>query len=151
MRGSRSTLRLAATLALVSIGAGAAVALAGSTAATVRAARARPRLAVQIDGGTMARYLTRPGEKEALLQWVDRGAPEGDWNTVGRILSERCVSCHNPETGVQGLGPLDRYASAARMATVPRPKIVTWSLAAPVGLLVAVGVGLRRMWAAKRS
>lgn len=113
------------------------------TAAAV--SRARPVLKEKIEWGSMSKYLEDRVEKEAVLRWIDRGAPEGEWSAVAKILAKNCVSCHNPE-GVRGLVPLDRYARVARIAVLARVERSPLAVAVPGATLLGAGILLRRVW-----
>lgn len=113
-----------------------------------RVATVRSRLAEKLEWGTMTRYLEGRGEKETLLRWIDSGAPESEWAETGRILMGRCVSCHNPETGVPGLVSLDRYGPVARMAALPQSESAAGSVA-PITVIVLATAGLCQLWRKK--
>lgn len=116
---------------------------------TARVATVRSVLAEKVEWSTMTRYLEGPGEKETLLRWIDNGAPENGWAEIGRILMERCVFCHNPETGVPGLVSLDRYHPAARLAIRPQSELAIGEMAASIAVFVLATAGLVQMWRKK--
>jgi len=119
-------LRLAITLALLTISAGYAVAMlnlyltysaadgkAGLSPADLKrsfsSARGRSLLAAKIDGGSMEQYLPDELAKARILNWIaDGAAREGFDHRVAPILHAHCTSCHNPE-GLMYVQPLDRY------------------------------------------
>jgi len=113
------------------------------TAAAV--SRARPVLKEKLEWGSMARYLEDPEQKETVLRWMDRGAPEADWSAIGKILARNCLSCHNPQ-GVRGLVPLDRYARVARIAVLPAVERSPLAVALPAATLLGAGFLLHRIW-----
>ena len=113
------------------------------TAAAV--SRARPLLKEKLEWGSMARYLEDPEQKETVLHWVDRGAPEADWSRIASILARNCVSCHNRE-GVRGLVPLDRYARVARIAVLPAVERSPLAIALPAATLLGASFMLHRIW-----
>lgn len=117
-----------------------------------RVAIPRSLLAQKIEWGSMDRYLEGPGEQETLLEWIERGAPESEWDEVEPILMDRCATCHNP-LGVPGLPSLDRYSSTARIATLERDGESRSPIPLPVpltALALATG-GLMWVWKSKRK
>ncbi len=110
------------------------------------AAEVRPVLEEKINGGTMGEYLKTAEEQKALLDWVQRGAPESGWPQAKAILELHCVHCHNPE-GVPGLPSLDTYSPAARLSRPadPRPQ-PAWMYAGPAGVFLVSIVGVLGMW-----
>jgi hypothetical protein len=117
-----------------------------------RVSKVRSLLAEKAEWGTMTRYFEEPGEKEAVMRWIEANTPESDWPEIEPIMMERCVSCHNPETGVQGLVSLDRYPSTARSAKPPPPLPPTGAvMAASIGSLLIALVGVCLTWRKKRS
>ncbi len=113
---------------------------------TARVATERPLLAEKIEWGTMERYLEDPGEQEQILRWIGVGAAESEWSEVEPILMDYCVSCHNPETGVPGLVPLDRYPSVARIAVIAPSERPRAAFAGPIAVLLFSAVGLYLTW-----
>ena len=112
-----------------------------------RVSRVRSLFAEKVEWGTMTRYFEEPGEKETVMCWIEAGAPESGWPEIESIMMERCVSCHNPETGVQGLLSLDRYRSTARSAEPPPPPPPTRTvMAASIGVLLIALAGLFLTW-----
>jgi hypothetical protein len=111
------------------------------------AAEVRPVLLEKITGGTMGKYLESRTERNALVGFIERGAPESEWPEARKILNAHCVACHNPE-GVAGLPHLDVFPPVARLATLSEPSRPSLRrVALPVaGILVSVlgGLGLSR-------
>ncbi len=82
--------------------------------------RDNTKLAVKIDGGSMAQFLTRAGDKEKILSWVQDGAAqEGHEKVVRPILNQNCVRCHNP-AGLQRYAPLTSYEQVMAVAQIDR-------------------------------
>ena len=112
-----------------------------------RISKVRSLFAEKVEWGTMTRYFEEPGEKETVMRWIEAGTPESDWPDIEPIMMERCVSCHNPESGVPGLVPLDRYPSTARSAAPPPPPPPTGAaMAASIGILLIALLGLFLTW-----
>ncbi len=57
--------------------------------------------------GSMAAMITAE-RREALIQWVQDGGPEEDYENIRSLLEEFCVSCHNPGSGLS-VPPLGTY------------------------------------------
>jgi hypothetical protein len=47
-------------------------------------------------GGSMARYIPRPRDREVLESWVASGAGEQGFEEPADVLQRLCVRCHNP-------------------------------------------------------
>jgi len=157
--------KLLLTLFLVTIGAGYGVALVnlyltyhltdgepGLSLADLRRAfygnRENTKLASKIDGGSMAQFLPRAGDKEKILSWIQDGASEEAYQRVIRpILQQNCVRCHNP-AGLQRFAPLTSYEEVMAVAQIDRgepPQL--WARVAhthiqSIGLLFFVLAGL---------
>ena len=61
----------------------------------------------------------RQERRSLILDWVDRGAPEGEWDRVAPIFGgeETCGQCHTTD-GSAGHVPLSRYDEVVPVATV---------------------------------
>lgn len=71
--------------------------------------RNNTRLAAKINGGSMEQFLTRPGDKEKILSWVQDGASKKGYEDIVRpITSEFCIRCHSPGR-VSSFRPLTSY------------------------------------------
>lgn len=82
--------------------------------------RENTKLASKIDGGSMAQFLPREGDREKILSWIQDGAAEDGYNaTVKPILAENCVRCHNPE-GLQRFTPLTSYEEVMVVTQIDR-------------------------------
>jgi hypothetical protein len=82
--------------------------------------RDNTRLAAKIDGGSMEQYLPVPGEKQAILSWIQDGAHEGGFTEkVQPILMRNCVRCHSP-TGFSSFRPLTTYDQVLTVTKVDR-------------------------------
>jgi hypothetical protein len=82
--------------------------------------RENTKLASKIDGGSMAQFLPRPGDKEKILSWIQDGASEAGYHAaVEPILKENCVRCHNPE-GLQRFTPLRTYEEVMVVTQIDR-------------------------------
>lgn len=82
--------------------------------------RENTKLASKIDGGSMAQFLPRAGDKEKILSWIQDGASEEGYRaTVKPILQENCVRCHNP-AGLQRFAPLTSYEEVMVVAQIDR-------------------------------
>jgi len=82
--------------------------------------RENTKLASKIDGGSMAQFLTKPGDKEKILTWIQDGAEQSGYETVVRpILQENCIRCHNPN-GLQRFAPLTSYEQVMTVAQIDR-------------------------------
>jgi hypothetical protein len=137
LRGLPVAQKLLLSLFLVTIGAGYGVALLnlyltyhltdgepGLSVADLRRAfygnRENTKLASKIDGGSMAQFLPRAGDKEKILSWIQDGASEDGYRRVIRpILQQNCVRCHNP-AGLQRFAPLTSYEEVMAVAQIDR-------------------------------
>lgn len=82
--------------------------------------RENTKLASKIDGGSMAQFLPRAGDKEKILSWIQDGASEDGYNrTVKPILQQNCVRCHNPN-GLQRFTPLTTYEEVMAVTQIDR-------------------------------
>lgn len=76
-------------------------------------------LASKIDGGSMAQFLPFPGEKEAILSWLQDGATKEGYENVKQIFEDRCVTCHQPKR-LMWKRPLTTYQLVKAVAVVDR-------------------------------
>ena len=111
--------------------------------AAAGAARVEPVLLEKITGGTMGEYLESQEAQQALVSWIEDGAPHQGWNEAKSLLDAHCIHCHNPE-GVQGLVSLEVYASVKRLSTLTPISERPWKPPAAVLALSLVGLGLQR-------
>lgn len=82
--------------------------------------RENTKLASKIDGGSMAQFLPREGDREKILSWIQDGASEDGYNrTVKPILQQNCVRCHNPN-GLQRFTPLTSYEEVMAVTQIDR-------------------------------
>ncbi len=82
--------------------------------------RDNTKLAAKIDGGSMAQFLTKRGDKEKILSWIQDGAErDGFDKTVRPILARNCIRCHNP-SGLQRFAPLTSYEEVMTVTQVDR-------------------------------
>jgi hypothetical protein len=82
--------------------------------------RDNTKLASKIDGGSMAQFLPRSGEKEKILTWIQDGASrEGYEKTVQPILAANCLRCHNPQ-GLQRFAPFTSYEEVMAVTQIDR-------------------------------
>lgn len=109
--------------------------------------RDNTKIASKIDGGSMAQFLTRPGDKEKILTWIQDGAEQVGYDAVVRpILEENCVRCHNPN-GLQRFAPLTSYEQVMTVAQIDRGEpIALWARVAhthiqSIGLIFFVLAG----------
>ena len=78
------------------------------------------RRAAKIDGGSMEQFLTTPGEKEKILNWIQDGAEEEEFRrVVSPILEQNCWRCHNPQ-GFMYSRPLQTYPQVQMTTVVDR-------------------------------
>lgn len=137
LREMSLTLRWVATLTLLVLSAGYAVALLnlyytysmmdgqpGLTPEDLKRAfygnRTVTRLAAKIDGGSMAQYLPNPFDKAKILNWLQDGASRVSFSrAVQPILMENCWRCHNPR-GFMSMRPLQTYEQVLDVAQVDR-------------------------------
>jgi hypothetical protein len=92
--------------------------------------RNNTRLAAKIDGGSMEQFLTRPGDKEKILSWIQDGASKiGYEDMVRPITAEFCIRCHSPGR-VSSFRPLTSYEEVLTVTQIDRGE--------PVGLWARV-------------
>jgi hypothetical protein len=90
--------------------------------------RDNTKLAAKIDGGSMAQFLTRPGDKGKILSWIQDGADLNGYESMVRpILAQNCIRCHNPN-GLQRFTPLTNYEQVMTVAQVDRGEpVALWA------------------------
>jgi mono/diheme cytochrome c family protein len=136
------TLRVVISLALLTIGVGYLVAMlnlyltysltdgaTGLGPSDLKRAfygnRDNTKLAAKIHGGSMEQFLTRRGDKEKILSWIQDGAEQRGYEEVVRpILTQNCVRCHNPN-GLQRFAPLTSYEEVMIVTQVDRGEPVS--------------------------
>ena len=89
----------------------------------------------------MGEYLETEEAQDIVLAWVREGAIESGWPSAKAVLDAHCVTCHNPE-GVQGLVRLDRFRSAARVASLPPSEPRPFGPPAAVLAVAAIALGV---------
>lgn len=134
--------RVVLSLTLIVLGIGYAIAMVnlyltysltdgqpGLTAEDMRRAfygrRDNTKLASKINGGSMAQFLPKPGDKEKVLSWIQDGAErDGFEATVKPIVDQNCVRCHNPN-GLQRFAPLTSYEQVMTVTQIDRGEPVS--------------------------
>lgn len=82
--------------------------------------RDNTKLAAKINGGSMAQYLPKSGDREIILSWIQDGAgQDGYEKQVRSILTQNCIRCHNP-AGLQRFAPLTTYEQVLAVAQIDR-------------------------------
>jgi hypothetical protein len=82
--------------------------------------RTNTRLAAKINGGSMEQYLPNPVDKNKILNWIQDGAHESDFNDdIKSILARNCMRCHNP-IGVMSQRPLTSYVEVMEVVKIDR-------------------------------
>lgn len=131
------SLKLVISLTLVVLGAGYLIALVslyftysltdGEPELTVTdfkrafyGSRENTTLAAKIQGGSMEQFLTKRGDKEKILSWIQDGAPRDKYESQVRLILQRsCVRCHNP-SGLQRFAPLTTYEEVMAVTQIDR-------------------------------
>lgn len=104
------------------------------------------RLAAKIDGGSMEQFLTTPGDREKVLNWIQDGASEEEFKrVVSPILAQNCWRCHNPQ-GFMYSRPLQTFDQVQMMTVIDRGEPVpVWTRVAHTHLqslaLIFFGLG----------
>ncbi len=89
--------------------------------------RKNTRLAAKIDGGSMEQFLTKPGDKEKILNWIQDGATEDGFKQIQSIFTENCIRCHNP-IGVSSFRPLTSYQEVLQVTKIDRGEpVALWA------------------------
>ncbi|MFQ5651270.1 MAG: hypothetical protein ACE5IY_15140 [bacterium] len=92
-------------------------------------------LASKIDGGSMAQFLPFPGEKEAILSWLQDGAPRDGYEEIKYIFERRCVTCHRPDR-LMWKRPLVTYELVKEVSVVDRGEPISlWARVAHTHLM----------------
>jgi hypothetical protein len=123
----------------------------GLTASDMRRAfygrRDNTKIASKINGGSMAQFLSKAGDKEKVLTWIQDGADQKGYDAVVKpILSENCERCHNPN-GLQRFAPLTSYEEVMVVTQIDRGEPVSlWARVAhthiqSIGLIFFVLAG----------
>lgn len=90
--------------------------------------RDNTKIASKINGGSMEQFLSKAGDKEKILTWIQDGATEPAYTaTVKPILQENCVRCHNPN-GLQRFAPLTSYEEVMAVTQIDRGEpVALWA------------------------
>lgn len=96
----------------------------GLTAADLKRAfygdRTNTRLAAKINGGSMEQYLPNPAHKNTILNWIQDGANQDQFeSTIKPILQRNCVRCHSSE-GIMAQRPLTSYIDVMEVVKIDR-------------------------------
>ena len=87
--------------------------------------RENTKLASKINGGSMAQFLPKPGDKEKILSWIQDGAERDGFEVVVKpIVDQNCVRCHNPN-GLQRFAPLTSYEQVMTVTQIDRGEPVS--------------------------
>ncbi|CCA93148.1 MULTISPECIES: hypothetical protein [Novosphingobium] len=63
-------------------------------------------------------------DRDRILEWVRRGAPQSGYESVKPIFASRCVACHNPRSGLS-VPPLDSYAALRKVTQTDQGPTIT--------------------------
>jgi hypothetical protein len=66
--------------------------------------------------GTMADKLT-PAERDQVLQWVHAGASRDDYAKIAPILTQKCATCHNAQSGLP-ISPLTSFEELQKVTQI---------------------------------
>ena len=66
--------------------------------------------------GTMADKLT-PAERDQVLQWVHAGASRDGYAKIAPILTQKCATCHNAQSGLP-ISPLSRFEEVQKVTQI---------------------------------
>jgi hypothetical protein len=109
--------------------------------------RDNTKIASKINGGSMAQFLSKAGDKEKVLTWIQDGADQKGYDAVVKpILNENCVRCHNPN-GLQRFAPLTSYEEVMVVTQIDRGEPISlWARVAhthiqSIGLIFFVLAG----------
>ena len=109
--------------------------------------RDNTKIASKINGGSMAQFLSKAGDKEKVLTWIQDGADQKGYEAVVKpILNENCVRCHNPN-GLQRFAPLTSYEEVMVVTQIDRGEPISlWARVAhthiqSIGLIFFVLAG----------
>jgi hypothetical protein len=82
--------------------------------------RTNTRLAAKIDGGSMEQYLPNPADKNNILNWIQDGAHEDEFeSTIKPILTRNCMRCHS-SIGIMSQRPLTSYKEVMEVVQIDR-------------------------------
>jgi len=82
--------------------------------------RTNTRLAAKIDGGSMEQYLPNPADKNNILNWIQDGAHEQEFEvSIKQILTRNCMRCHS-EIGIMSQRPLTSYNEVMEVVQIDR-------------------------------
>jgi hypothetical protein len=66
--------------------------------------------------GTMADKLT-PAERDQVLQWVHAGASRDGYAKIAPILTQKCATCHNAQSGLP-ISPLTSFEEVQKVTQI---------------------------------
>jgi hypothetical protein len=66
--------------------------------------------------GTMADKLT-PAERDQVLQWVHAGASRDGYAKIAPILTQKCATCHNAQSGLP-ISPLSSFEEVQKVTQI---------------------------------
>ena len=66
--------------------------------------------------GTMADKLT-PAERDQVLQWVHAGASRDGYASIAPILTQKCATCHNAQSGLP-ISPLTSFEEVQKVTQI---------------------------------
>jgi hypothetical protein len=82
--------------------------------------RTNTRIAAKINGGSMEQYLPNPADKNKILNWIQDGAHEEEFEkNIKPILTRNCMRCHSP-IGVMSQRPLTSYTEVMEVVQIDR-------------------------------
>ncbi len=82
--------------------------------------RTTTRLAAKINGGSMEQYLPNSAEKNSILNWIQDGASEADFNNnIKPVFTRNCMRCHST-IGVMSQRPLTNYLEIMEVVKIDR-------------------------------
>ena len=82
--------------------------------------RTNTKLAAKISGGSMEQYLPNPAHKNIILNWIQDGAHEQDFDLrVKPILTRNCMRCHS-SIGIMSQRPLTSYKEVMEVVQIDR-------------------------------
>jgi len=82
--------------------------------------RTNTRIAAKINGGSMEQYLPNIAEKNNILNWIQDGAHEEEFEkNIKPILTRNCMRCHSP-IGVMSQRPLTSYTEVMEVVQIDR-------------------------------
>lgn len=91
-------------------------------------------LEAKLVGGTMEKFCPDTTERDRIVAWARKGAPEAEFASIQPILQQRCVNCHNPD-GAASFRPLTGFTEVAATAQMDRGESMpAWARTAHVHL-----------------